>query len=346
MRRPPKLSLHKSRNVWFVKFRGKFFYFTKHKAESEQRYAVWISEHWTPAVSAEIQRKQTRREELGLLELTEAYLSWVRQQHSQKLMKDYRNYLRPLMRYGDITAVARHLRPSDIDVPLMESLKVDMLKAGYAPRSVNHTLKSVSRLLRWGLRMQLLTSAPDLSLVTPARVPAPQPQAGSHRDLLRLLYLARYGDPRLVPWLVVNYLACLRPSELPRLVRQASTHGVDSSGVVQIEGKTTYKTGQPRYVLLSEEALSWLHVAEPHWVHWESYSKRVNKICKSGGPRKLRSWGATHLRQAGVPLPDIRTILGHSEGGAVVHYVERDFAAVRHYLDRITVRPYTVESCM
>ncbi len=332
MRQPPRLSLHKRTGVYFVKFQRKFTYFTKDPGESQGLYVQWLSDVWGP-VTAAVSSGPTV--ETRLLELSELYLTHVRLTMSHKLMADYRGYLKPALRFKK--GAAAGLRVTDVNAQFLNALQHSMLADEYKPRTVNHTLKAVVRMIRWAEDQELIpaTSLPKRVNLVP--VSKPQPKALPPSVVVDWLRDAGEKDSRLVPWLALNYLAAMRPSELPRLIRGEGEK--ISEGVVAITGKSTHKTGEPRYVLLSEEARGWLEVAEPCWKRWESYSSRVRSLSRYGGPRRLRSWAATHLRQQGVPLPDVRVILGHAESGSIVHYVESDFSAALSGVDRISVRP-------
>lgn len=333
MRPPPKLSVHKATGVHCVTWKGRRIYFSKDASESHKEYAKWIASVWAPAAAA-MPSKQDHRED-RLLELTELYLSDVRLTKSHALMSSYRSYLKPALAFKH--GSASRLRVNDITPQFLHALSHDMLANGYMPRSVNHTLKAVARMIRWAEDQELVQSSRLPSRIKLVPVQKPQPRASAPSVVVEWLRESQEKDPRLTPWLALNYLAVLRPSELPRVV---GGHGEwIAEGVLAIEGKSTHKTGLPRYVLMSPEAKEWLAVAEPCWKTWQSYSARVREKCRFGGPRRLRAWAATHLRQQGVPLPDVRVALGHSESGAVVHYVESDFSAALTGLDRITVRP-------
>lgn len=320
---PPKLSLH-SRGVYFVKFKGKFHYFTKDKSESERLYLAWVQSVWLVAK----QGKQRDQLDPTVLDVVEMYLSWVHQNRSKKLFMDYRGYLRPLV------AMAPTLPLSQLDTQLCEALKQDLLGAGYKPTTVNHTLKAVRRMVQWAATFGGYKAVPHLASVS-AQVSRISVSA---KEKYQVSQLCQLSSTPLQPWLVLNYLTCARPSEIVRLA-----HGDGEwveRNVFRTKSKVGNRTGYDRFLLFSDEALTWVPHLVPRWSTHNSYGKAVIKL-GMGGPRQLRTAGASHLRAAGVSYKDIRVILGHTEAGAVVHYVEEDFSTVLPFLNRLSVLPLT-----
>jgi site-specific recombinase XerD len=320
--KPPKLSLH-PRGVYFVKFKGKFTYFSKDKRQSEVDYLAWVQSVWLPAQNS----KPTRDKEYTVLDMVELYLSWVHQNRAKSLFMSYRSYLRPLV------AMAPTLPLRQVDTQLCEALKQDMVVAGYKPATVNHTLKAIRRMIGW---------ADQQGIVQNLRKPVPQslPQGSRKPTTIgssRISQWLQSGDLCTQVWLVLNYLTCARPSEIVRLAH-GDGEWLPCGRIFRTRSKVGGRTGYDRFLLFSEEALTWVPHLQPRWSTHDSYGKAVRKL-GMGGPRQLRSAGASHLRAAGVSYKDIRVILGHTEAGAVVHYVEEDFSTVLPFLDRLSVLP-------
>ena len=320
--KPPKLSLH-PRGVYFVKFKGKFTYFSKDKRKSEVDYLTWVQSVWLPAKNS----KPTGDKEYTVLDMVELYLSWVHQNRAKSLFMSYRSYLRPLV------AMAPTLPLRQVDTQLCEALKQDMVAAGYKPATVNHTLKAIRRMVGWAQKQKI---SPPQQI--PHTEPVPQPHRqmrGTSKD--RVTHLILEVPNPLRPWLVLNYLTCARPSEIVRLAH-GDGEWLPCGRIFRTRSKVGGRTGYDRFLLFSEEALTWVPHLQPRWSTHDSYGKAVRKL-GMGGPRQLRSAGASHLRAAGVSYKDIRVILGHTEAGAVVHYVEEDFSTVLPFLDRLSVLP-------
>lgn len=49
----------------------------------------------------------------------------------------------------------------------------------------------------------------------------------------------------------------------------------------------------------------------------------------------LRRTYATHLNRAGVPLPEIRKLLGHASIKTTVNYIEPDVEGVRDQIEKV-----------
>jgi site-specific recombinase XerD len=323
--KPPKLSLH-PRGVYFVKFKGKFTYFSKDKRQSEVDYLAWVQSVWLPAQNS----KPTRDKEYTVLDMVELYLSWVHQNRAKSLFMSYRSYLRPLV------AMAPTLPLRQVDTQLCEALKQDMVVAGYKPATVNHTLKAIRRMVRWGNTQGLVQTLPPQAeaLAIPKKM-------SLSLSIGAVTSLLRSGDTEIQTWLVLSYLTCARPSEIVRLAH-GDGEWLPCGRIFRTRSKVGGRTGYDRFLLFSEEALTWVPHLQPRWSTHDSYGKAVRKL-GMGGPRQLRSAGASHLRAAGVSYKDIRVILGHTEAGAVVHYVEEDFSTVLPFLDRLSVLPLRPE---
>jgi hypothetical protein len=80
-------------------------------------------------------------------------------------------------------------------------------------------------------------------------------------DLAELLKGVARHHPALARMMLLQFYACARPSELPRLVHRAGTW--KAPGVFQVESKTTRKTGELRSLLLCDAALALLDSIDP-----------------------------------------------------------------------------------
>jgi len=319
--KPPKLSLH-PRGVYFVKFKGKFTYFSKDKRKSEVDYLTWVQSVWLPAKNS----KPTGDKEYTVLDMVELYLSWVHQNRAKSLFMSYRSYLRPLV------AMAPTLPLRQVDTQLCEALKQDMVAAGYKPATVNHTLKAIRRMVGWADQQGIVNvRKPQTMPIATTR----QRRSPSSEQTISILLVRADMQTRI--WLSLNYLTCARPSEIVRLAH-GDGEWLPCGRIFRTRSKVGGRTGYDRFLLFSEEALTWVPHLQPRWSTHDSYGKAVRKL-GMGGPRQLRSAGASHLRAAGVSYKDIRVILGHTEAGAVVHYVEEDFSTVLPFLDRLSVLP-------
>lgn len=328
--RVPSMRRHKT-GVFFVRHKGKDTYFSLDEAASRRAYEQWLQGTWARTAAEPASSSQP-----SLVRIADAYLEYVYRTRGKKLSQDYRAYLQPLMRYGGGPEVGLLLRPQDVNVALLDALGIDMISAGYKPRTVNHTLKAIKRMLMWAADRDMINEPPRLRRLPTVPVPKPTPKVLCARNARNWVAEAAIKDERLVPWLSLIYLSCLRPSEAASLAHDRGEW--IEEGVYAIRGKTTGSTGDYRYMVFSDEGLEHVSALRPCWKTWDGMSRRCRTLCSYGGPRQLRSWGATHLRRAGVPLPTVRCVLGHGDGGAVDHYLERGFAEARSALRRITLR--------
>lgn len=235
----------------------------------------------------------------------------------------YRKHLRRFLNlHGDA-------RANTIRGTHLQALKLDMIDADYARKTINHDLIAVRGLLQWAMDMDLI---PDVNLraarnmsLGPVRSKAVSPAA------VRLMV---WGSPDPVrPWLAVNYLTAARPVEMIRLVRREGEWV--ERGVFRLDrGKMDSRAPIHRHIILSPLAMKWLEHCEPRWSRLDSYSQAVRDVAprapeSQGGPHILRHSAATHLRAAGASAADVELILGHVRGRLSVTYAEIPWRALR-----------------
>lgn len=339
MRSPPKLSHRKKRDYWCVVYRGKETYLGKDESESREKYFRWISEVWSADQSllAEHRRKKASAQHaISVSDLRERFLASVEAERQNRMVRDYRyclNHLSPL----DNTP-AQSIRPVTL-----EGIKRSLADKNLKPTTINHIIGATKTMLRWAARHDLVEPV-DLSSVRQVRVAKKVLKVPGIEAVQASLTEAQQKDPRLEPWIALNYLAAMRPSEVARMA--AGEYEWYDHGIAVMQGKSTWKRDELRYILLSEEALVWLPLLQPHWQTWESYSKRVSKMTKLPGPRVLRSWAASHLRRIGVGRGDIERALGHSTSGRQLwEYMEEDLPQVRAEVSRLSLQSPSDRLC-
>jgi site-specific recombinase XerD len=117
-------------------------------------------------------------------------------------------------------------------------------------------------------------------------------------------------EPRLSPWIELQYLAAMRPTEVIKLVHGEGAF--EEEGIFRLHtSKVSRRTQEPRRIVLTPRALEVLRACEPVWGSLDSYSAAVRRTCGPGGPGPLRHSAASHLLQAGAARADIDLILGH-----------------------------------
>lgn len=237
-------------------------------------------------------------------------------------------------------------------------LKLDMLDAGFARKTVNHDLTAVKAMLQHGMDRELI---PPVNLSRVRKLPLGPVE--SKAVSLEAVTLVVYAAPeQLRPWLAVNYLAGCRPSEMPRLV-----HGEGEwveEGIFRLDrGKMDARAAMKRHIVLTDRALAWLEQCRPLWKNLLSYSAacryalgpisehlwrrrypaqefppiRMKEHCGPGGPGRLRHSCKTHLRAAGVSERDAELILGHYPPRTALVYGGVPWQHLRACADRISV---------
>ncbi len=194
--------------------------------------------------------------------------------------------------------------------------------------SCNQKLAGIRFFFRHVLRKQ------ELDLRVPAKRSGRLPEPLSRAEIARLLDAARHPKHRLL--LMICYGAGLRVSELVRL-RPQDIHS-DRMLIRVNQGKGR----KDRYTLLSPRMLEELRA------YWRAYrpqvwlfpnrdgsdatsvdmaqkafyaAKRRAGIGHGQGIHSLRHSFGTHLMEAGVPLPTIQRLMGHSSLATTAKYL-------------------------
>jgi len=137
-------------------------------------------------------------------------------------------------------------------------MAADAQQSGLAPRTVSHELTAIKGLMRWAaLNYPHIRLAWNRDALPRVRVPR------SPRRYQPVAYIAKYilaheaYDPRIAPWLRLQFLAALRPIETTRIIHgQYEFHRPElGEYVLAIDNKTTGVSAEPlRFVVLSVEA--------------------------------------------------------------------------------------------
>lgn len=142
-------------------------------------------------------------------------------------------------------------------------------------------------------------------------------------------------DPDLAPWLALNYLCLMRPSEVPRLVAREGRF-IQPGVFALSRSKTFEKTGVPRHIVLSDKALMWLEQAKPIWSRGDSYYAACARAVGTG-PGALRHSAATHLHRLGAARAEVDLLLGHLPPHVSVIYNSIDWQSLRALAARLTL---------
>jgi integrase len=360
MAKVPKLRRHAT-GVYFCQFAGTRRYFSVNLEESEREYRQALRE-WT-AWQDERERGRTKTTH-RIIDIIREYLASRLTDASEDQWRWCRSHLGRLGRtWGALPADAFNAR-------LLQALKADMMqvpvrspstpstpsgpstpKRKLAAKTINHDLRAIKSLFRWASDMGYCREV-NLRAVKMLPLPQLQRKTATIADVHRVINLALGREighhpktlerltpnPSIAPWLAVNYLAALRPSEVVRLV-----HGEGvwiGKGLFQPKVSKTFKDGRhPRVYVLSDEALMWLQHARPTWSEMKNYGAAVRRAVGPGWPHPLRHSAAAHLSAAGVDRAEIERALGHYPRAVSQTYLPVELAPLRATLARLSLGP-------
>lgn len=230
----PQLRQH-SRGQWIAKWGGKTHYFGTDLADAERVFFDPQSEHpgalcrwmaWRAARGESVARRAPRARSLSVAELAErmfdAYVAEGRTETAKWFAKH-------LARWLNVHGDARVLDLTSTDpsrgvfappvVPLVNAYLADLgqLDPPLSPRTLKHDVTSIKRLFNFGAD-QGLCPAVQWRGVRRVKVPRSAPEDLPPDGVRELIGKANKTDRRLEPWLLLNYYALLRPSEVVRVV--------------------------------------------------------------------------------------------------------------------------------
>lgn len=342
-RTPPTLRLH-ARGTWFSRFAGRDFYFTRDEAASRREFLDPQSTH-PGALVAWLAWQDRKRlaapprpdQRLRTAELVERFLATYEDEGRDDTARYFRKHLKRFNgMFGAILA-------DTINAEALQAFRTDLLTTTHiargtdearrlGPKTIAHDLIAVKTLWRWAARMDLVRPI-ELSVIRAPRTRRGEPQVRSREQITTTLRSLKKSHPQLVPWLAVAYLALLRPSETFRIMSRAGrfeairddTGPPIERGLFQLStGKSEWITGEPRTVILTDEALLWLEQSPPPtqarplpWSTPAAFSKAASAACGAsfGPPSVLRDSAASHLLAKGVPLESVSLLLGHVPRG-------------------------------
>lgn len=356
--------------------RAKFLSPASQHPGSLARWAAWreMEQHAASTLQAGARSRRT------VIELAEEFFDQYSSAGREETATYFRSHLRRFLH------ACGAFKASDVDVGMLEAFRVDLSRLGrgaasvpgadvLAPKTIAHDLKAIKTFWRWASSIHPAECrAIELTAIKVPRQQEPTPHPITPEAVRSMISLGAAAHPELRSWLSLMYLAALRPSEVLRIaagegrfepiVYPAATPdgptagGVDRSqagapcrvverGLYVIRSKVQHRTGAPRRVVLSDEALMWLDECQrhsviqsgpdrgqlgPRWRTLDSLSRCVRGAC-GRPPSVLRDSAATHLLARGVAWGDVDLLLGHVPSGAgrsymqIAWHVLRDSAA-------------------
>lgn len=347
MAKVPTLRRHVT-GVYFCQFAGQRRYFSIDLEESRKLYrealrdwTIWQDERQTERAHIHDRRR--------IIDIVRVYLQSRRTDTSPE------QYLWARYHLGRFTRVWAALPADDFNARLLQAFKMDLCemvtdrKKKLAPKTINHDLRAIKALFRWAsdmgycreVNLRAVQTLPLNQLPRKALKPA---------DVERIISIAlgqvsavhpKTGkplepNPDIAPWLALNYLAALRPSEVVRLVHADGLW--IGKGLFQPRISKTYKDGRhPRVYVLTDEALMWLQHAKPIWNCMKNYGAAARRAVGPGLPHPLRHSAATHLVASGAPRAEVDLVLGHYPRAVSQIYAPVELAPLRGTLARLTL---------
>lgn len=321
--RVPTLRKHKT-GQWFVRWGGRDRYLGVDKKKAESAYLDELDDwrHW-------VEDKRRRREVVNqitptIAEVVDEFLKAKRIEVGHNCGEYYRRHLKRFVnRYGELDA--------DLVRPMhLNQHKLWMIQQRFKPRTINHDLCSIRILYNWASGIELV---PPISLAGVKNVPV-GPVAIDHPKRWQVIRYIKRAPANVAPWMAINYLALLRPSEVVRVVRGEGKWVED--GVFRLDrGKMDKRVAFKRHCVFSPAALAWLAKCRPYWSRQDSYSNVVRNCCPIG-PKMLQKCAAHHLAVVyGVDRDDLELLLGHVGPRLRVTYHQPAWQKIRKTADRL-----------
>ena len=347
MAKVPTLRRHVT-GVYFCQFAGTRRYFSIDLEESRKAYREALRE-WTIWQDERATTKKHALHQPRVVDIVRAYLDSRRTDTSPEQHLWARYHL------GRFTRTWAALAADDFNARLLQAFKSDLVDMTstrgkkLAPKTVNHDIRAVKALFRWAsdmgycrevnLRAVKTVPMPQLArkAITPAHVERIiQTALGELRAVHPKTGKALEPNPAIAPWLALNYLAALRPSEVVRLV-----HGDGvwiGKGLFQPRVSKTYRDGRhPRVYIITDEAKMWLQHARPIWNCMKNYGAAARRAVGPGLPHPLRHSAATHLVASGVPRAEVEIVLGHYPRAVSQTYIPVELEPLRASLSRLSL---------
>ncbi len=325
--KPPKLRIHKQ-GYYFVRWGGKDHYLGKNKADAEKEYLASLQDWATWRAHRNTQRLPPIRNTTTVVEAFEQFLHFKENERGPDAREYYRKHLARFIRlYG--RSRLEVVRPAHI-----MKLRDDMLQSGYAPKTINHDVTSIKTFVTWASVLEMMPPIPVRGIKSLPLGPPPD-KSLPYKTIRKWILKEASDDVR--PWLAINYLCLMRPSEVVRVVHQQGEWAEEGVFVLD-KGKMDARTRQRRHVVFSNEALKWLEKCHRRWSRLDSYSAATRADSSRGGPGQLRHSAATHLHESGVGREDIDLLLGHVPSRVSLTYARIVWQPLREKVAQLTLQ--------
>ena len=321
--RTPQFSKHPT-GQWFAKWGGKFHYFGTDQAAARNKYIASLQE-WSAWKSQREARKAAPEMATLCIDLYESFLQYKGLELGDGTQAYYRKHLKRFLAiFGGFQADG--FKPLDL-----HKLKEHMLHKKFAPKTINHDLTAVRVMFNWASGLEYVPAV-NFSAVKNLPLGPPPDKTLPFEEVHKMVH---DSPEHMGPWLAINYLCLMRPSEVVRVVG-GQGEWVEP-GVFRVQSKTGKITRQHRHVLFSDRALHWLERCAPQWKRLDSYSSAVCSACDHG-PGVLRHTAASHLhKNHGTTREDVDLLLGHAPSRVSLTYNPVDWQSLRRSVARLHV---------
>lgn len=325
--RPPTLRIHKT-GQYMVRYAGRDHYLGHDKRRADEQFLTHLDKwrEWRESKAEARNIRHQFKRVPGVVELINMFVDAKKTERGDACAAYYKKHLRYFNQiYGkqDIDVIGpRHLN----------AVKIELLRQGYAPKTINHDLTAIRVMLNWASALEL---GPNINLKGVKNLPL-GPVEHVAVSVKEVRAAIRSAPPDVKEWMAINYLALLRPSEVVRVVHKQGEW--IQKGVFRLDrGKMDERASIKRHCIFSAEALKWLKKCKPRWDLAESYSKLVRDHW-AHGPKVLQKSAAAHLVQSpGVEPADVELLLGHVTGRLPVTYYLPAFAKLRVKVARLSL---------
>lgn len=364
---PPKLTKHAT-GQHRARWGGRDYYFPPDAAEARRLFLDPDSDHpgslarwseWRSHRDADRPLRSTST--MTVAELAKLFLTSYFNAERLDTEAYFRRHLRRfLQRFG-------RYRVSDITPPGIAAFVADLKTLKLGGKTIRHDVTAVKRMFAWAsMPTRALCPALNLKGLELPRVRRGVPEPMEVREIKRAIARARAVYPELEPWLRLNYLAGLRPSEVCRLAYGQGTvadippeqlgkrrlKAIKEGQALLREHKMDRNSEHARIIPLSAEALSALRELKPLPVERrrrslrpprvQDWLNRYGVLCRRAGvagiAHRLRDSAATHLLALGVAQADVDQVLGHAPTTQLANYGRTGPRLLRQIVARLTLR--------
>ncbi|MFO0857259.1 MAG: hypothetical protein U0640_07890 [Phycisphaerales bacterium] len=270
----PTLRIHKASGQWVSDLGGKTHYFGK------DNQAAW--EAFLPLL-AQWRERNNRYDSVTVREAARHLATMIAADCGHP---DLRQAYAPFRYFVEVHG-ARYL--ADLAVKDLEGFKADILAKKLAPKTVNHWMGAVKRLIRYG-HYRGWRGPMETGFIRMVPLQAPPPKYLTTFEVAEWFRKADAYNENLGLWLRVMLATGARPSEIVRLVSAEGTW-IESGVFCLNKGKTNKVVRQPRCLVLNAPTQALLSRTSPQW-SWQCTLCQVCTRAFDSGPHRLRHTAA------------------------------------------------------